>query len=150
MKKLTFERKDDTAEVTEISHETLPPMPKKSALLFHHTFHPNPKMDLEDAKISQEMQEKLQTLKQDYDNIVSKHNSDIGLTHLQEIETVPELPPVTTKPYPLPLKHHKFVKEEIENSLDAGLIECLISPFAAPIIVVPRKCKPRAPLAETT
>ena len=65
------------------------------------------------------------------------------------IDTDANVPPVTSKAYPLPLKHHKFVKEEIKNLLEAGLIERPISPYAAPIIVVPRKSKPGAHLAET-
>ena len=47
-------------------------------------------------------------------------------------------------PYPLPLKYHKFVKEEIENLLEAGLIERLMSPYATPITVVPRKKESRS------
>ena len=39
--------------------------------------------------------------------------------------------------------------EKIENLLEAGPIERSRSPYAAPIIVVPRKSKPGAPLAET-
>ena len=90
-------------------------------------------------------------MQHNYDDIVNKHSSDISLTHLEEItiDTNPNLPPVTSKPYSLPLKHHKFVKEEIENLLEAGIIERSISPYAAPIIVVPREGKPGAPLAET-
>ena len=65
------------------------------------------------------------------------------------IETDPDLPPVASKPYTLPLTHHKLVKEEGENLLEAGVIERLISPNAAPIIVVPRKSKPYVPLTET-
>ena len=64
------------------------------------------------------------------------------------IDTDPNLLPVTSKPYPLPLKHHKLVKEEVENLLEAGLIERSMSPYAAPIIVVPRKSKPGVFLAE--
>ena len=46
-----------------------------------------------------------------------------GLMHLEEIKinTDHNLPPAASKPYPLLLKHHKFVKEEIENLLEAGL-----------------------------
>ena len=39
------------------------------------------------------------------------------------IEIYPQLPSVASKPYLLPLKHHTFVKEEIENLLEARLIE---------------------------
>ena len=70
------------------------------------------KRDLEDAEISMETQQKLQNLKKDYYDIVSKHRSDIGITHLEEkkIETDPELPLVTSKPHPLPLKNPTFVR----------------------------------------
>ena len=90
-------------------------------------------------------------MKHDYNDIVNQHSSDIGLTHLEEMTTEmdPELPPVVSKPYPLPLKHHTFVKEETENLLEAGLIKRSMNPYAMPIIVVPRKSKPGAPLAET-
>ena len=137
--------------MTEISQGELPPMPEKSVFMFHYNFYPKPRIDLEDAKITQEMRQKSQLLKQDYDDIVSKHRSNIRVTYLEEmtIETDPELPPVACKLYPLPLKHHKFVKEEIENLLEAGLIEISVSPYAAPIIVVSRKCTLGTPLAET-
>ena len=66
---------------------------------------------------------------------------NIGLMHLEEmkIHTDPNLLSVASKPYPLHLKHHKFVKEEIENLLEAGVIKRSMSPYATPIIVVPRK-----------
>ena len=35
--------------------------------------------------------------------------------------------------------HHNFMKDEIKNLLEAGLIERPMSPYIAPIIVVPRK-----------
>ena len=46
------------------------------------------------------------------------------------------------------MKLDKFVHEEIENLLKAELIKRSMSPCAAPIIVVPRKSKHCAPLAE--
>ena len=83
-------------------------------------------------------------MKQDYSDIVSQHSSSIGITHLEEmaIETDPELPPVASKLYPLPLKHHNFVKEEIENVLEAWLIKRLMGPYATPITVVSEKVYP--------
>ena len=126
-------------------------MPEKLVFIFHHNFHPKTKVDLEDAEITPEIRPKLTDLQHKYDDIISKHGSDIGLTHLEEmkINTEPNLPQVESKLYPLPLKHHKFVKEEIENLLEVGLIETSMNPYATPIIVVPRKSKPGAPLAGT-
>ena len=90
-------------------------------------------------KISEDTQQKLQILKQNYDDTDSKHSSDIRPINLEEID--PELPPVVSKLYPLPLKHHTSIKKEIENLLEAGLIKRSMSPYAASIIVVPRKSK---------
>ena len=63
---------------------------------------------LEDATISDETRNRLQVLKQEYNDMVSQHSSDMGLTHLEEmaIKTDLGLPPVASKPYPLPLQHH--------------------------------------------
>ena len=63
MKKPISENQDDTVQVTEISHEKIPPTPEKSAFIFHHTFYDKPKIDLEDAEVTNEIQQKLQILK---------------------------------------------------------------------------------------
>ena len=55
-------------------------MPEKSAFTFHHSFYPNPKVKLKDVVISDETKEKLQVLKQNYHDIVSQYDSNIGLT----------------------------------------------------------------------
>ena len=109
IKKSQIDQQENFREVSKISQDKLPPIPEKSAFMFHHNFYPKPKIDLKDAKISDETQHKLQILKQDYDDIVSQHSSDIRLTHIEEmtIEMDPELPTVVSKPHPLPLKHHK-------------------------------------------
>ena len=102
--------------------------------MFYHNYCPKPKIDLEDTDITQETRQKLLDLQQKYDDIISKQSSNIRRTHLEEMEidTHPNLPPVTSKPYPLPLKQHKFIKEEIKNFLEAGLIERSKSLYATP------------------
>ena len=82
---------------------------------------------------------------------MSKNCTDMGLTHLEEMVLPTELgtAPVASKQYDLPLKHHKFVKEELMNLLGAGLIERSLSPYAAPVIVVPCKALPGSSLTET-
>ena len=89
---------DRVGEVIEMSHHKLPPVPEKSNFIFHTNFNPKPKIDLRDAEISQETWQKLLVLQQGYEDIVSKHTSDIKLTHLEEmkIDTDPNLPPVAS------------------------------------------------------
>ena len=69
---------------------------------------------------------------------MSKSSSDIGLMHLEEscFITKPGHIPVASKAYLLPLKSHKFIKEELPTLLEAELIEQSLSPYAAPIMVV--------------
>ena len=48
-------------------------------------------------------------------------------------------PPVSSQPYTLALKHHQWVQEEIETLEHAGVITKSMSPWASPIVVVPKK-----------
>ena len=57
------EQSDYITEVTEILHEKLPPMPEKSAFMFHQTFYPKRKMDLDNSTIFKETKEKVESLK---------------------------------------------------------------------------------------
>ena len=51
-------------------------------------------------------------------------------------------PPICQKPYTLPLKHYSWVQQEIETLKRAGIIKKSISPWASPIVVVPKKSAP--------
>ena len=75
---------------------------------------------------------------------MSKNSKDIGLTHLEEMVLPTELGTahVASKLYDLPLKHHKFIKEELMNLLEGGLIERSLSPYAALILVALHKTPP--------
>ena len=53
--------------------------------------------------------------------------------------------PVSQRPYTLPLKHHNWVKKEIEQLECAGVIEKSLSPWASPIVIVPKKSGPVEP-----
>ena len=52
-----------------------------------------------------------------------------------------------SKPHPVPLKHHKCLKEKIKNFLETKLFERSKSPYTAPITVVPTESKLGAPIA---
>ena len=52
------------------------------------------------------------------------------------IATRPDAATVAAWPYPLALKHNDFLKQEIKNLLDAGIIHKSMSPWANPIVVV--------------
>ena len=54
-------------------------------------------------------------------------------------------PPVSSRPYTLPLKHYEWVLRDIESLEHAGVITKSMSKWASPIIVVPKKSAPGEP-----
>ena len=52
------------------------------------------------------------------------------------IATRADATPIAVCLYPLALKHHDFLKQEIQNLLDVGIIHQSMSPWASPIVVV--------------
>ena len=54
-------------------------------------------------------------------------------------------PPICQRPYNLPLKHAEWVKKELHILEEAGVIVKSVSPWASPIVVVPKKSVPGEP-----
>ena len=48
-------------------------------------------------------------------------------------------PPITQKPYTLPLKHAAWVQKELEILEKVGVIVRSVSPLVSPIVVVPKR-----------
>ena len=57
----------------------------------------------------------------------------------------PDAAPIAVQPYPLPLKHHDFLKQEIKNSLDVRIIHQSKSPQVSSIVVVKKHAPEGAP-----
>ena len=129
---------------------TVPLVPEDSALMMNEKFYPKPPVTLEDAKMSKQTELKFEQLLKKYDDIISKHSSDIGKTPLETmtIDVKPGSKPAASKPYNTALKHQEFLKQELKALLESGVIERSMSSYVAPIIVVNHKCKPGAPLKE--
>ena len=104
------------------------------------------KVLLEDKNISPKTQQAFDKLCKKYDDIISKNSGDIGKTMLVEMEiNTRNHPPIASKPYTLPLKHYEWVQREIETLERAGIIEIRISPWASPVVIVPKKSTPGEP-----
>ena len=82
-------------------------------------------------------------LKEEFKDIISQGPSDIGVTDLAEmtIDTKPDSIPHATHPYKLALQHQEFLRKEIQALLDTKVIVPSVSKYAAPCMVVLRKCK---------
>ena len=131
--------------------ETSTLIPPGSSFMFHRDFYPKPRIMLLNVELPNESKQQLNDLLEEFSDIMSENSMDIGLTHLEEVVLPMDsgATPVASKPYDLPHKHHKFIKEELMNLLEAGLIERSLSPYAAPIIVVPHKAPPVSSFTET-
>ena len=101
------------------------------------------KVELQDADVSEEHQNAFKELCKEFKDIFSVDLSDIGKTPLVEMEIdTGDSPPITQKPYALPLKHAKWVQKELEVLEKAGVIVRSVSPWASPIVVVPKRTAP--------
>ena len=108
--------------------------------------YPSRKVELKDAEVSKETLQRFEKLCEDQKDAFSKNNRDIGRTQLIEMEIDKGgSVPLAQSPYTLPLKHYDWVHKEIETLEKAGIIERSLSPWASPVIVVPKKSVPDEP-----
>ena len=98
------------------------------------------KVKLQDAEVLDKYKKEFEKLCEEYNDIFSKDSSDIGKTPLitMEIETG-DSPPVCQRPYNLPLKHIDWVQKELDTLEKAGVITRSVSPWASPIVIVPKR-----------
>ena len=101
---------------------------------------------MKDAEVDPKYKQNFDELCQEFDDIFSKDSADLGKTPLLKMD-IPtgDNPPVCQRPYTLALKHVQWVQEEIETLEKAGIITKSISPWASPIVIVPKKTAPGEP-----
>ena len=104
------------------------------------------KVELQDADILDDQQQAFKDLCMEFNDIFSTDSSDIGKTPLLEVEIdTRDSLPITQKLYTLPLKHTEWVQRELEILVKAGVIVRSVSPWASPIVVVPKRTAPGEP-----
>ena len=104
------------------------------------------KVELQDAEVTEAQQNSFKELCNEYKDIFSTDSSDIGKSPLIEMEIdTGDSPPITQRPYTLPLKHATWVQKELEILEKAGVIVRSVSPWASPIVVVPKRTAPGEP-----
>ena len=134
--------------ITDMSPEAmdhkLPIIPLDNAFITSPVDIPGPRrVDLQDADITSGTRSNFDALCEKYLKVFSKGNEDIGRTQLvmMDIDTG-DSPLVSSRPYTLELKHHRWVQEEIETLERVGIITKSMSPWASPIVIVPKKSQP--------
>ena len=135
-----------------IPHKTqakykMPIIPLDNAFITSPADVPGPrKVDLQDADITPGTRSTFDALCEKYPKVFSKGNEDIGRTQLVTMDIdMGDSPPISSRPYTLVLKHHRWVQEEIETLERAGVITKSMSPWASPIVMGPKKSQPGEP-----
>ena len=98
------------------------------------------KATLQDLKVTEEETKAFKNLCEKYSDMFSENSGDICRTSLikMDIDTG-DSPPLCQRPYTLPLKHAEWVKKELNILEAAGIIVRSVSPWASPIVVVPKE-----------
>ena len=107
---------------------------------------PREPIKLKDAEVTPKHREAFENLCTEFQDVFSKDSADLGKTPLlkMDIPTGDSLP-ITQRPYTLALRHVQWVQDEIEILEKAGIIAKSVSPWASPIVIVPKKTAPREP-----
>ena len=128
-------------------HETLPEIPHDTVFFCSPADVPGPrKVQLQDKDITTDIRQKFEEICDEYGEAFSKNNEDIGRTKLVKMDIdTGDSPPVSSRPYTLPLKHYEWVQREIESLERAGVITKSMSKWASPTVVVPKKSAPGEP-----
>ena len=128
-------------------HEALPEIPPDTAFLCSPADVPGPcRVQLQDKDITTDIRQKFEELCEEYGEAFSKNNEDISRTKLVKMDIdTGDSPPVSSRPYILPLKHYKWVQREVESLECAGVITKSMSKWASPIVIVPKNSAPKEP-----
>ena len=94
---------------------------------------------MQDTPIDQKIKLELEQLLDRNQDCFAEDERQVGTTPLitMSIDTG-DHSPVARRPYTLALKHHDWVKAEIDKLLEAGFIRESDSSWSAPIVVVPK------------
>ncbi len=87
--------------------------------------------------------EQFEQLCAEYADIFSTNHLDVGHTRLIEVDIdTGDSPPIAQAPYCVTLCHVDWLRDELTKLEEAGVIEQCVSPWASPIVIVPKKTIP--------
>ena len=140
---LLEEDNDDIEGLPEQKRKTTSENREKKFITSPRDIEVHQKVELKDAKITEAQQNAFKELCNEFKDIFYIDTNDIGKTPLLEMEiNAGDSPPITQKPYTLPLKHTTWVQKELEILEKAGVIVRSVSPWASSIVIVPKRTAP--------
>ena len=104
------------------------------------------RVDLQDAEVSDGHRQAFGDLCHEFKDMFSVDSGGVGKTPLVEMEIdAGDGPPIAQRPCALPLGHAEWVQKELEILEKAGVIVRGVSPWAGPVVVVPKRSAPGEP-----
>jgi hypothetical protein len=94
------------------------------------------KIEMDDTVLDSDQQKEIELLLQNYEDVF-KSNGEPSLLGEHRIETTTE-EPISVPPYRLVPNRREILKKEINKMLDEKIIEPCSSPWAAPVVLVPK------------
>lgn len=90
--------------------------------------------------VPKEQKPKLTALLSKYQHLFAEKDTDLGKTHLVEMDiNTGDHAPIRQRPYKCPIKMESQVQSHIEQMLNSNIISESSSPWASPIVIVPKK-----------
>ena len=134
--------------VTISTDARLPSDPKGTSMMTSPEHAPKcERPPLADCTCTPAQLEQFEQLCAEYANIFSTNHLDVGHTCLIEVDIdTGDSPPIAQAPYRVALRHVDWLREELTKLEEAGVIEQCVSPWASPIVIVPKKTIPGHPL----
>ena len=96
-------------------------------------------VDLENSALSSEEQSRLQELLNDYRDIFAVYPDELGRTNIIQhyIETG-DHPPIQSRPCRVPHVQKEAIEKHIDDMLHRNVIQPSVSPWASPVVLVPK------------
>ena len=104
------------------------------------------KVKLKSKPVFEDTAQRFEELCEPFPEVFSKSSEDIGRTNFITMDIdMGDHPPICQKPYTLALKHYEWVQKEVEQLEKTGIITRSVSPWASPIVILPKKSAPDEP-----
>ena len=127
----------------------LPVLPKSDFICSPAEVSVHRKVKLQSKPVMEDTIQQFEELCECFPEVFSKNSEDIGRTNLitMDIDTGDHPPPPTIcqKPYTLALKYYEWVQKEVDQLEWMGIITRSVSPWASPIVIVPKKLQMNCP-----